>query len=68
MWDLYRYGYDQRDFRLLFPGVLVEELRRAIVEAAASAKHSVPPNHMLTFERCGALTCVECVTLEWLQG
>jgi hypothetical protein len=81
IWDLYRYGYDQRDFRLLFPGVPVEELHRVVVAAAVLAKHSVPSNHMITCERCGAptcgaqgmkmregrFTCVECVTLEWLQ-
>jgi hypothetical protein len=40
IWDLYRFGYDQRDFRLMFPGVPVDELRRVIVEAAAAVVHS----------------------------
>jgi hypothetical protein len=82
IWDLYCFGCcDQRDFRLMFPGVPVEEMRRVIVAAAAAVKYRIPPNHLLTCERCGAptcgaqgmkmrdgrFTCVECVTLEWLQ-
>jgi hypothetical protein len=78
IWELYRFGFDHRDYCLMFPGVSMEELRRVIVEAAATADFwPVAPDWRFPCSTCGGqgmkiqddgcILYADCATLEWLE-
>lgn len=81
IWHLYLRGADFLELCWQCPGLTPAELRRVVVEVAASVVHHIEPRNLIRCQVCGTpscvrqgmrihknrWTCVECVTLEWLR-